>query len=270
MIVRRDDVDLHVVEEGSGPPVVLLHGHTLDLRAWDLCVPVLRAAGFTVVRYDQRGHGRSSSPARGYGWSDHIEDLAAVVSSRAGGRAHLVGMSKGGGIAIGLSLAQPGSVASLSLIGPLVPGFTLSARLVESFRDLARAIRKEGVSRAVAAHWLAHPLIATAAAQPAVRGRIEAMLGTFPAGEYLAEARSTGERGGDSFDRLAEIAAPTLVVRGEREVPDFVAMSEAIGRAVPGARSVVVAGSGHLVALERPDVLARELVAFVTAAVGGR
>ena len=265
MILQVGDVDLNVLDEGSGPPLVLLHGHTLDLRVWDECVGDLLAAGFRVVRYDQRGHGRSGSPAQGYRWGDHAADLAAVVSSRDAAPAHLVGMSKGGGIAIELTLRRPELVASLSLVGAMVPDFQLSDELMASFRELARGIRREGVARAVEALWLTHPLVASAAALPAARARLEAMLRTFPAGEYLAVVRDDPERSWNVPDRLGEIRVPTLVVRGEWEIADFVAMSAAVAERVPGARRVTVASSGHIVALEQPRALTRELLGFLAA-----
>ena len=50
---------LHTVDEGSGPPIVLLHAGIADLRAWDAMVPYLTGAGYRVIRYDQRGFGRT-------------------------------------------------------------------------------------------------------------------------------------------------------------------------------------------------------------------
>jgi pimeloyl-ACP methyl ester carboxylesterase len=138
------------------------------------------------VRYDQRGHGRSTSPPQGYRWGDHAADLAAVVASLDAAPAHLVGMSKGGGIAIELALRRPELVASLSLVGAMVPDFQLSDELMASFRELARGIRRDGVARAVEALWLTHPLVAFAAALPAARARLEAMLRAFPSGRFAS------------------------------------------------------------------------------------
>ncbi len=263
MILDRDGVALHVVAEGEGEPVVLLHGHTLDLRVWDEIVPALVAAGLRAIRYDQRGHGRSASPPSGYGWGDHAADLAAVIARVAGGPAHVVGLSKGGGIALELALRRPELVRTLALIGPLVPDAPLSAELLASFKALARAIRSDGPSAATGEVWLSHPLIASAAARPGARERLEAMVRTFPAGEYLATGRDAPDRDWKVIDRLGEIAAPTLVVRGEREVPDFVAMADLVVAGLAGARLEVVADSGHLVPLERPEATAEALAGFL-------
>ena len=257
MTFERDGVALHYVEEGAGEPMVLLHGHTLDLRVWDEPAPLWAAAGYRVIRYDQRGHGRSASPPAGYRFGDHAADLAALLRALDAAPAHVVGLSKGGGIALELALREPALVRSLSLVGPLVPDHPLSPELLDSFRRFARAIRAYGVERAVHAGWLQHPLIASAHELPAARQRVEAMLLEFPAGEYFATARDQADRDWKVVDRLPEIAVPTLVVSGERDVPDFAAMARLVTERVPGCRLEVVPGCGHLVPLERGAETAR-------------
>ena len=70
------DGRLAYVDEGEGPPVLLIHGHTLDLRVWDAVVEELVAAELRAIRYDLRGHGRSERPERGYHLADHAADAA--------------------------------------------------------------------------------------------------------------------------------------------------------------------------------------------------
>ena len=264
MIIDRDGVALNVVAEGEGAPVVLLHGHTLDLRVWDEITPALVAAGLRAVRYDQRGHGRSGSPPSGYRWGDHAADLADVITRVAGEPAHVVGLSKGGGIALELALRRPELVRTLALIGPLVPDAPLSEELLASFKALAMAIRSDGPRAAMGEVWLSHPLIASAAARPGARERLEAMLQTFPAGEYLAAVRDVPDRDWKVTDRLREIAAPTLIMRGAREVPDFVSIADLLAKNLQTARLVIVPESGHLVPLEQPAAVAAALRGFLT------
>ena len=266
MIVERDGVALNVVVEGDGDAVVLLHGHALDLRAWDDVAPALVRAGFRAVRYDQRGHGRSSSPPGGYRWGDHAADLAGVIDRCAAPAAHVVGMSKGGGIALECALRRPELVRSLALVGPVVPDRPLPDAMTESFREVARAIRERGVGPAMREVWLRHPLIASAAVRPGARERLEAMVFTFPAGEYLASARDAADREWKVTDRLSEIGVPALVVRGDGEVGDFVAMAGELAGRLGTARLVVIRDSGHLVPLEQPAALTAALLEFLRCA----
>jgi 3-oxoadipate enol-lactonase len=265
VIRERDGVALNVKVEGQGAPVVLLHGHTLDLRVWDEIVPLLVEAGLRAIRYDQRGHGRSSSPPSGYRYGDHAADLTEVVNRFDAAPANLVGLSKGAGIALELALRSPELVRSLALVAPLVPDFLLSDELMESFRGLARAIRAQGAQAALCELWLSHPLIASAAAIPGAREQLEAMLNTFPAGEYMAAERDAPDRRWKVIDRLGEITVPTLVVSGEREIPDFVAMAALLAEKVADSVLEIVPGCGHLVPLEQPVQTAEAFLRFLGA-----
>jgi pimeloyl-ACP methyl ester carboxylesterase len=265
VIFEREGVAINVLDDGRGEPVALLHGHTLDLRVWDEQAAALLAAGYRVIRYDQRGHGHSASPSSGYRLGDHAADLAALLRHLGAVPAHVVGLSKGGGIALELALREPAMVRSLVLVAPLVPDFALSPGVVDSFRALARAIRADGVQPAIRALWLPHPLIATAHALPEQRARVESMVLDFPAGEYLAGSRDAPDRAWTVVDRLGTLAVPTLVVSGENDVPDFVAMAALVAERVPGCVLEVLAGCGHLVPLEQPAALSAALLAFLGA-----
>ena len=98
---------------GSGQPLVLLHGFTLDTRMWDdQFEPLTRE--FQVIRYDMRGFGQSGPPAsERYA---HADDLRDLLDHLRVDKAHLVGLSKGGAIALDFTLAYPRRVNKLVLI----------------------------------------------------------------------------------------------------------------------------------------------------------
>ena len=73
------NVTLFYEDEGSGKPVLLIHGHTMDRRIWDPVMPGLRTADLRILRPDLRGHGRSTRPDFGYHVSHHASDMAAVL-----------------------------------------------------------------------------------------------------------------------------------------------------------------------------------------------
>jgi pimeloyl-ACP methyl ester carboxylesterase len=189
-----------------------------------------------------------------------------VIETLGARPAHIVGLSKGGGIALELAVRRPEFARSLVLIGPLVPDFPLSPGLTGQFRALAAGIRGRGTQDALRSLWMSHPLIAPAAATPGVRERLEAMFGTFPAGEYFASRRDPPDRDWTLIERLAAIAAPILVLRGERDIPEFAAMAAFLAERVPGAALEVVPSCGHLVPLEEPAETSRAVLRFLRSA----
>jgi 3-oxoadipate enol-lactonase len=111
---------LCVVEEGDGPPVVLVHAGIVDLRAWDAFVPHLVVGGFRVVRYDTRGWGRSTTAEVDF---SNRADLVAVLDACGIGRAALVGNSRGGQIAFDTAIEFPDRVIAVVGVGAGLGGF---------------------------------------------------------------------------------------------------------------------------------------------------
>src|SRR6476469_7912872 len=88
----------------DGPPVVLSNSLGSDVRMWDSQVETLAAAGFRVIRYDHRGHGRSPAPAGPYTLADLASDAAALLDRLGLARVSWVGLSLGG--MVGMWLAE--------------------------------------------------------------------------------------------------------------------------------------------------------------------
>ncbi|HEX8693713.1 MAG TPA: alpha/beta fold hydrolase [Longimicrobium sp.] len=104
--------ELYYESRGSGPAVVLLHGGGLDHTSWDPQVDPLSRA-FRVIRYDARGHGRSTPPTGPFSMAD---DLGRVLDHLGVRRAHLVGLSMGAGAAYGFAARHPERVETLTLV----------------------------------------------------------------------------------------------------------------------------------------------------------
>ena len=111
---------LSVVEEGAGPPIVLVHAGIACLESWDALAPLLAAAGYRVVRYDARGWGRSTTDDVAFSEPD---DLVAVLDAMGIGRAALVGNSRGGSNAIDTAIAYPDRVVAVVGVAAGLSGF---------------------------------------------------------------------------------------------------------------------------------------------------
>lgn len=93
----NEPVDLYYEVQGSGKPVVLIHGWPLSGRSWEAQIPALVEAGYQVITYDRRGFGKSSQPWEGYDYDTLAQDLKLLMESLDLEDATIVGFSMGGG-----------------------------------------------------------------------------------------------------------------------------------------------------------------------------
>jgi 3-oxoadipate enol-lactonase len=256
----RDTVTISYTDEGSGRPVLLLHGHTLDRRMWDPIVPRLLAAGLRVVRPDLRGHGRSTRPSSGYHVSHHAADMVALLDTAGLDRAAIVGFSFGGGVALEMAVTHDPRVASIGLVSTTMPDRPFEPAFMDNLREVAGVIRTRGVEAAMAGPWASSPLFASSFAKEGVRDTVTAIVKDFPGAEFLATERDRIERDWTIPERLGEIAVPTRVLVGEREMPGFRAYAEEAANGIPGATLEVIPNCGHLLPLEAPETVATMII----------
>jgi pimeloyl-ACP methyl ester carboxylesterase len=112
-----EDLALHVRQwEGADPAFVLVHGLASNSRTWDEVAGILAAAGHRVVSVDQRGHGLSDKPTRGYDFPTVTADLAALLDILGLARPILVGQSWGGNVVLAFAARYPGRSRGLGLV----------------------------------------------------------------------------------------------------------------------------------------------------------
>jgi 3-oxoadipate enol-lactonase len=211
--------------------IVLVHSGICDARMWD---------GFEVpgaVRHELSGFGETPMPATGeFSWAD---ELAATLTEPAA----LVGASYGGKVCLEVASSRPELVTALVLLDAPLPDHDWSEE-IEEYGEREDALIEEGEFRAAAEltadFWLE---------DPSHRDRVIEMQERA----YQLQAESEAEETGAESIDLAAITARTLVVVGELDKQDFHRVSERLAREIPDARHVVVAGAGHLPALERQD-----------------
>lgn len=248
---------LYVEQAGAGQPLVLIHGFSLDTRMWDDQLAAL-AQAHHVIRYDLRGFGRSALPVPGVRYT-HADDLAALLSQLGIARAHVVGLSLGGGIALDFACLHPDRLAALVLIDTAIGGYPWTMDVNVHARELGVEAARE--------RWLAHPLFAPAMRQPAVAARLRQMIGDYSGWHWV-------NRDPDYFPppkvytRLEQIAARTLAIVGEWDVPDFQGMAAAIRERVPRAQGATVAGAGHMANMEQPAAVNAAILEFLVQSNG--
>jgi pimeloyl-ACP methyl ester carboxylesterase len=264
MDLRRDFTNingarLYFESAGSGDAVVFIHGFTLDTRMWDdQFLPL--AQEFQVIRYDLRGFGKSALPTdEAY---SHVDDLKALLDQLEVPRACLVGLSKGGAVALDFALTYPDRVRALVLTDTVLGGFQWSPE--GSARDgLVWQRAQEGGIPAAKESWLTHPLFAPAMGNTAVSARLKQIINDYSGWHFL---HNNPELSLDppAAQRLRELKMPVLTVVGELDLPDFRQITEVICRQVPQVQKLVVPGAGHMTNMEAPELVLQAISAFLT------
>jgi pimeloyl-ACP methyl ester carboxylesterase len=249
---------LHNEVAGTGEPVVLIHGLGSDLRVWDAQFPVF-AQHNRVLRYDIRGHGKSALPtSEPYA---HADDLKALLDHCDMSRAHVIGQSIGGEIAINFALAYPERVQSLVLVDSTISGFQWSDDWNASWLPVFAAASTKG-KEGILELALRHPLFASAMENPAVAPRLTQILSEYSAWHFLnADPVQHPER--PAIQRLDQIRMPTLIIVGEHDLPDFHAIAAILQQHIPIATRLDVAGVGHVVPMEAPERLNEMTLGFL-------
>ena len=243
---------------GAGPAVVLLHGAFMDRGSWDRQVPAL-ATRYRVVRYDIRPFGESSRPDKAYSVPD---DLLRLLDHLKIDRAHLMGHSFGGGVAIDFALLHPDRVASLVLVGAAPSGFAPPPEEAKEVMAIFAAA-KDGED-AVLKAWLKHPMWAASQTRPDVMKALETSTRTS-LGAFALTFAPYLPMTPPAIQRLGEVKAPTLVFVGDRDMPSIRQAAALMAKQIPGATLKVIAGADHALPLGWAGELNDAVLTFLQA-----
>jgi pimeloyl-ACP methyl ester carboxylesterase len=231
---------------GRGDALVFIHGFSLDHRMWDDQFEVL-AQHYQVIRYDLRGFGQSAPP-EGQRY-DHADDLKALLDHLGIAQAHLIGLSLGGWVATNFVLAHPEATRSLVLVDSVIEGFTWSPAYLAAVQPIWRRAREAGVAAAKEC-WLQCPLFEPALQSAAVAPRLKQIINDYSGWHFIND--DPRDSVVVTTQQLRRLTAPTLIVVGEHDLPDFHAIAEML-TVIPGARKVILPGSGHMANMEAPQ-----------------
>ena len=220
----------HYIEAGNGFPLILLHGNGEDLNYFEHQMKPL-AAHFRVIALDTRGHGKSPRGEAPFSIRQFADDLLAFMDRRGIQKAHLLGFSDGGNIAMVFALAHPERVGKLILNGANLDASGVK-RSVQIPIEIGYRIAKLFARRS-------------------------------------PEARRNAERLGLMVDdpnvrpeELSHIQAPTLVIAGTRDMIKE-AHTRLIARSIPGAQFVILEGD-HFVANRHPGAFNEAVIRFLS------
>lgn len=249
----------NTVQQGRGPKVVLSHALGCDLSMWDGVAAALQDR-YTVLRYDQRGHGQTPATEGAYSMDDLADDAAELIRAQGAGPVHFVGLSMGGMTAQALAARHPELVRSI-VIANSAASYDEAARAMWQARiDTVRANGVPPIADGALQRWFTPEFRADQVNGGAERvAKLRAVLEATPALPYAAACAAVAAIALDEGN--ARIACPTLVIAGSRDEATPPAMSQAIADRIPGAQLASL-DAAHLSAVEQPEAFAQRLADF--------
>lgn len=235
---------------GDGPAVALLHPGWGDSSIW---LPVVERlpAGYRVIRYDNRGYGRSPAAAARFSL---LGDLTAVLDQLGADRVVVVGHSGGGATAISFALACPARTSALVLLAPGVQDYPWPPDdpFAAQFAALHKAGDRDGLTElGLRTHAPADP-------GPAGRAQIRGAVDAFFDGGLDFEQPDP-----PAYSRLEEISAPSAVVLGDLEYPMVARCATEVAGRIPGCQLIPAPGADHLLPLRVPALIVELVVGLI-------
>jgi pimeloyl-ACP methyl ester carboxylesterase len=232
-----------MMENHAVAKVVLLHSALGDSRLWHHQVEALRA-NFDVVTPDLPGWGTTPLPTEPFSIVDFV---AAELP------ASLVGNSFGGAVALRTTLAHQAKVEKLVLVGSGLPAWDWTVEMRDYFAAEEQAIDAGDLDAATEINlefWVA----------PAHRDEVR------PQQRRALELQTAHEEPEVLWPELTPLSSlevPTLVIVGEDDKADFLAIAQHLAEEIPDADLAIVPGAGHLVGIDQPDELNALLLEFL-------
>lgn len=238
---------------GEGHPLVLLHAGVANLHMWDDQVRAFRDR-YRVIRFDHRGFGQSHAPAGPASISDDVYGMLKVLNVD---KAYVVGCSMGGGAALDFTLAHPQMVDGLVLVGPGISGAPdeddSMAATFQAIQDAAKVGDYDKANELEVRIWVDGVGRTPDQVDPAYRAKASAMNRALYDNEAELSAIEWQEADPPAYPRLESVTAPTLVIVGDRDLPEMQQIVDALAARIPGARKVVMHDTAHLPSMELPD-----------------
>jgi pimeloyl-ACP methyl ester carboxylesterase len=232
---------------GEGPSLVLIHGGGTDHRMWDDQFEIF-AKHYKVIRYDVRGAGRSDFPKKPYSHSQDLYNLLRFLKIE---KTSLIGLSRGGRIAVSLILEHPEMAQNLILVSSNL------GRLPEAYRQgfakVLATIHQEGLVRAIEV-FLEDPFQAPRENNLRARQQLRMILSdNLPMFLFLFGSKLDQRLDPPVHQRLNELELPTMIISGNHDHPLAHANADTWEKSISGAQKVVMSDAAHLANMDQPE-----------------
>ena len=258
-IAKVNQTSLYYETMGKGSPLVLISGGgTLDCRAWDDQFATF-AKSYKVIRYDIRGIGKSARPLGAFSHSQDLFELLKFLKIK---KAHIVGLSFGGGIALDFALDHPAMVDRLILAATGTSSDAKSEANLQGISTLSNLAKKEGLERVIQLISDTPSFISkeNSAARDKIRQIYLDNRDVFES--EFALVRLWQPTQPPASERLSEIQARTLIIEGENDSPQYKLITDQLLK-IKGAKKVIITGAAHAINLDKPKEFNEAVLEFL-------
>ena len=260
MDIKANGVTLHCQIDGpvNAPWLMFSNSLATNISMWGPQVAYFSRT-HRVLRYDQRGHGRSEAPPGRYSFDTLIADAVALMDALDIKHAHICGLSMGGATAMGLVQRAPDRVDRVIVCDSPCASTPASAQQWEDRIAVARTQGMPALVDSTLARWFPPK---TLAANPPYLANIREMILTTPVNGFIGCSSALADH--DFRSAVATVKRPVLFIVGEKDGPTPAAMRQ-LHADLPNSRFAELPGAGHISNLDRPDEFNRAVDDFLVA-----
>jgi 3-oxoadipate enol-lactonase len=252
-------INYEISGPASGPPVVLHHPLATNLNVWDELTAALERAGYRVIRFDARGHGKTEAPAGPYEMEALATDTLELMDHLGVAKARYVGLSMGGFVGQVMAIKHPDRFHCLVLA-------STSSDMTEgrAFWNMRiETATREGMSKALIdgsiPRWVAPESVKS---KPQVVDRLTGMVAATPVAGYVGWCHAISNF--NVAGRLAGVkGVPVKVIVGALDPATTPAMAQTIHKLIAGSEYAEVPGTAHMLHIEDPDLFSAEVLPFL-------
>jgi 2-hydroxy-6-oxonona-2,4-dienedioate hydrolase/2-succinyl-6-hydroxy-2,4-cyclohexadiene-1-carboxylate synthase len=258
-------INIHYVQTGKGPHLVLIHGIASNLGQWHPSILSALVEDFRVTMYDLRGHGYSDMPPRGYTADHMVGDFTGLMDYLGIERASILGHSYGGVVALCYAVLHPECVDKLIIADTGVPFLEPREGRDVAFAGWREALRRKGIE---VPDDKAEDMVYLIGQTLKLRGRYWRGMGVRRTLARLSRFSNTTSFGkeyrenlGLTLEMIRQIQTPVLLIYGDRS--PLQASFQALRENLPNCQTATIADGGHFYPLEHPETFVRHIKGFL-------
>jgi 3-oxoadipate enol-lactonase len=255
MIVKANGIDIHCLLEGpqDAPCVIFSNSLATDLTMWDDQAAALKDR-FRVLRYDQRGHGKTEAPAGRYTFDILMADVVALMDALSIKRAHWCGISMGGATGMGLAQRHPDRFDRFAICD--TPGMS-TPQTAQQWEERIATAQKDGMAGladSTVARWFPKETVEKNA--PHVQ-KVRNMILNTPVNGFVGCSAALADH--NFRTDMPKVKHTVLYMCGEKDGTNAAAM-RVMQQELPGSTYLELPGAGHISNTDQPEMFTKALL----------